>query len=945
MSDRLKILIVDDREENLFALEKILNETGAQVIKALNGNDALAATLHHDFALAILDVHMPGMSGFELADHLRSDHNTRNLPIIFLTATFAAEENTFEGYKSGAVDYIIKPFNPDVLIGKVRVFLELASYRKQLEDRVRERTERLQHINQVLLGIRDVNQLIVREQDERRLIREVCSLLVRVRGFHGAWVAVVDSSKKLLDIAQEGFHDGSYFVANYLESRGIPPCANLARETGRVVLIRGACRDCAACPLATSDSGRSALVTSLDYEGSIFGFMGVAVPAAIAVDEEEQSLFQEVAGDIAYALHNIQATKERLEVAEALRESEQRYRAVFNTASVGIDLVDRDGNFLEVNSALSEFLGYTRLELQHLTVLDTIHPDDRPLTRQMCREILQGTKDGFRFERRYIRKDGTEVWGDTSVSVIRDADGKFRIGVGAIRDITEQKKSEEARILLEAAVEQAGETMLITDAKGTIVYANPSFERTTGYSREEAMGNSPKMFGSGRHDYKFYSNLWKTIASGLVWRGHFTNRRKDGSLFEEEATISPVRDRSGNIVNYVAVKRDVTKEISLQKQLFKAQKMESIGTLAGGMAHDFNNLLTVIQGYSELMLSEKEEGDPVFADLSIINLSAKRGADLVKRILTFSRQVESSLRPVNLNEEVQHAEKLLYHTIPKMIDIELRLSEDLSIISADSGQIEQIILNLAVNARDAMPGGGTLRLETKNVTLDEEYCRKHVDTSPGDYVCLSVSDTGSGMDEKTSERIFEPFFTTKKPGEGTGLGLAMVFGIVKAHGGHVTCESKRGTGTTFKLHFPVAADTGETGHPGERSEVSARGTETILVVDDEDFIRELGARVLSESGYLVKKARNGEEALKIFENERSTIALVILDLIMPEMGGAECLAKLLEMDPHVKVIIASGFVEQNDTGDLLERKSRCVVKKPFQIHDLLRAVRRVLDEP
>ncbi len=1203
MIERQKILIVDDREENLYALEKILRETGADVFKANSGDEALAATLHNDFALAILDVHMPGMSGFELADHLRSDEKTLSLPIIFLTATFIDEETVFKGYEAGAVDYIIKPYNPVVLNGKVEAFLELARHRRQLEDMVGERTRRLQQVNQILLKVRNINQLIVHEEDERRLIREACRLLVDARGFHGAWMAVVDASGNVLDIAHDGFSQDLTFFTDCLRAGALPPCCKEARHRG-VAVVRNEKATCAECALKSEVGGIGAMIAAMEHEGVIRGFIGLAVAPAM-IDEEELSLFQEVAGDIAYALHNVQVRKERqaasealrrahdeinerhkelkclytishvadrrdinleeilqvtvdsipagwqyteatcakialdgeefrtenfgeiaskqsadivvgdrivgsvevgylegmpemdegpflreernlidaiaaavgrtverteaekalresetryrlladntldviwqmgldlrftyvnpavtmltgytvdewigtrlpdhcdeenfakmaqvvseemakgpegsgtifeavmlkknkepihLEIhgkvlfrddgrpvalqgvtrditdrkkaAAALRESEQRYRAVFNIASIGIDLVDRQGRFVEVNRALSEFLGYTREELRRLTISEVTHPDDVSRSVELHEAVVRGETSAYRLEKRYVRKDGTIRWGDTAVSAILDAAGNYRATVGVIQDITEQKKSEEARLLLEAAVEQTGETIEITDSQGAIVYVNPSFERTTGFSRGEALGNKPCMLKSGRHDDKFYGNLWRTITNGDVWRGHFINRKKDGSLFEEEATVSPVKDRSGNIVNYVAVKRDVTNEISLQKQLFQAQKMESIGTLAGGIAHDFNNLLTVMQGYSEIMLADKTEGDPGYVDLSTINQAAKRGADLVRRILTFSRQVESSFRPVSLNEEVRHAEKLLLRTIPKMIGIELRLAEDLSVINADAGQIEQSILNLAINARDAMPDGGRLVLETKTLTLDADYCRRHLDASPGEYVLLAVSDTGQGMDEETAERVFEPFFTTKKLGEGTGLGLAMVFGIVKVHGGHVTCESKLGVGTTFKLYFPVAVETGANGHVNESRQMPALGTETILVVDDEDGIRELGKRILTHSGYTVLAARNGKEALEIYGKEASAIDLVVLDLIMPEMGGAQCLERLLEINPEVKVLVASGFAVQSPTKDLLEHRAKGFVKKPFQMKDLLGAVRRILD--
>jgi PAS domain S-box-containing protein len=943
MPERQKILIVDDREENLFALEKTLRETEAEIIKATSGDEALAAALHHDFALAILDVLMPGMSGFELANHLRRDEKTQALPIIFLTASFADEEHAFKGYEAGAVDYIIKPFNPVILNGKARAFLELARYRKQLEDMVQERTAGLRNVNQILRKVRHVNQLIVREQDEKRLIREACKLLVEARGFVGAWIAVVDGSENLVDIAQDGFGDSFSLFTESLRSGALPPCCKEAQQQRGVIVTHNLEENCGDCPLRLCYGGNHAMITILEHEGAIRGFLGLAVPAAMAVDKEEQSLFQEVAGDIAYALHNIELRKEREVVTQALKESEERHRAIFDNASVGIDLVNRQGRFLEVNNTLSKFLGYTPGELEHLTMFDVTHPEDASRSKEMHETLVQGETGSYRFEKRYVRKDGSVFWADTAVSAIRGADGQYRATVGVIRDISQRKKSQEARTRLAAAVEQAAESVEITDPQGTIVYVNPAFARTTGYSLEEALGNNPRILKSGNHDEKFYKRMWKTLTDGKPWTGHFINKKKDGTLFEEDVSISPVKDDSGKLVNYVAVKRDVTKEVSLQKQLLQAQKMEAIGTLTGGIAHDFNNLLQVTLGYSELLLTEKSEKDRDYADLQKICQASRSGAELVRSLLTFSRKVEPLPVPINLNNQVQHTEKLLRRTIPRMINIRLELSEDLARTNADPGQIEQVIMNLSVNARDAMGEDGTLTIRTENVTLDEEYCQLNVEAQPGDYVLLSVADTGSGMDPETLTHIFEPFYTTKELGKGTGLGLAIVYGIVKQHGGHITCYSEVGKGTTFRVCLPAIESQVEP-EVDKTAVMPAFGTETLLLVDDEDPLRVLGERILTKSGYTVLIAANGEEALALYNEKKEQISLVILDLVMPTMGGKDCLHELLKIDPAVKVLIASGYAGEETTKECVRLGAKGFVSKPFKMKELLQQVRKVLDE-
>ncbi len=754
---------------------------------------------------------------------------------------------------------------------------------------------------------------------------------------------------------------------------------------------------------------------------------------------------------------------------EALKSSEERYRAVFETASVGIDLVDEKGRFVEVNDALAQMLGYSKDELLNLTILDVTHPADIDASRDKHDMLVAGELDSYRFEKRYIRKDGQVLWADVSVSAILDPAKGYKATTGVILDITVRKRSEEIireseqrfrrfyeqspsayqsldaegnilevnsawlrelgydreevigkwfgdflagdgpalfreffeqfkargqvhgvefemkrkdgdtitvslagrigrdekgeflqtlfvftnvtervrgeaeRKRLAAAIEQADETVVITDSEGVILYVNPAFEKVTGYTREEAIGQNPRILKSGRHDLMFYEQLWNTIKEGKVWSGSLINKKKDGRIYHEEATISPVKDEWGKITNFVAVKRDVTANLELSRQLVQAQKMEAIGTLAGGVAHDFNNLLTVMLGYSELLLADEDLPAQYRDDLTKINQSAKSGADLVQRLLMFSRKTEINPQPLNLNTRIEQLQKMLSRTIPKMIEIRLALADDLAAINADPTQVDQVLMNLAVNARDAMPEGGALTIQTQNITLDESYADSHLGAKPGRYVLLSVSDTGNGMDKETLQHIFEPFFTTKRPGEGTGLGLAMVYGIVKQHGGHIMCHSEPGRGTTFKMYFPAPASDEEL----RRDQMEAPapgGSELILIVDDEKPIRELGSRIFTNAGYKVITASNGNEALDVYKARGGEIALVILDLIMPEMGGEQCLESLLSIDPSVKVVIASGYAARGKTKHAIESGAKGFVSKPYEIRQVLAVVRAVLDE-
>jgi PAS domain S-box-containing protein len=422
----------------------------------------------------------------------------------------------------------------------------------------------------------------------------------------------------------------------------------------------------------------------------------------------------------------------------------------------------------------------------------------------------------------------------------------------------------------------------------------------------------------------------------------------DGRVWEEKG--EPVFDAQGGLIGVVEIALDITERVraeeereSLRSQLLQAQKMEAIGTLAGGVAHDFNNLLQIALGYSEILLNDKSPDHPDYRNLHTINTSARRGADLVQRLMVFSRKGDTKPRALNLNHEVTQVKKLLDRTIPKMITIELSLESWLPIINADPVQVEQILLNLAINAKDAMPeSGGKLTIETRNVTLDEEYCRVYLQAKPGHYVMLSVSDTGHGMTQETVQHIFEPFFTTKGVGKGTGLGLAMVYGIMKHHEGFINCYSEIGHGTTFRIYFPVVS-TELVEDSEQEGAVPIGGSETVLLVDDEEFLCDMGSQLLTRAGYTVLTATNGREALDLYGNQRSDISLVILDLIMPEMGGKECFQELVNINPQVKVILSSGFLSDGTTEEARVFGVKGLVEKPYNMRQLLQLVREVLD--
>jgi len=470
---------------------------------------------------------------------------------------------------------------------------------------------------------------------------------------------------------------------------------------------------------------------------------------------------------------------------------------------------------------------------------------------------------------------------------------------------------------------------------GKLQYANPPFVEMFGYESENELIGLPV-----EELYTIESR--ESVLSGLRKPAHYeaVAVTKTGKQFNVEVWSSAITFQGKHCSLGFII--DVSEAKRLRSQLFQAQKMEAVGTLAGGVAHDFNNILQVALGYSELLLGDEKLPEPYEADLAKIHESAKRGSDLVQRLLTFSRKTESKPQPLDLNRRVKEVQKMLERTIPKMIEIRVSLSEDLSIIFADQTQVDQVLMNLAVNARDAMPEGGKLVIATQNVTLDDDYARTHAGAKPGTYVQLSVSDTGDGMDNETLQHIFEPFYTTKEAGKGTGLGLAMVYGIVKQHDGYIACYSEPGQGTTFKIYFPAVISEEKREEPRIRT-MPRGGSETILLVDDEEMIRDIGSRILTKAGYNIITASNGKEALQVYQERGHDIALVILDLIMPEMGGKHCLENLIRLDPSVRVVIASGFSADGQTKEALGGGAKGFVSKPFDMRQLLQTVRKVLD--
>ncbi len=646
----------------------------------------------------------------------------------------------------------------------------------------------------------------------------------------------------------------------------------------------------------------------------------------------------------------------QVRVELALRESEERFRSLYDSMTeltVLHELVyDQRGKavdyrIIDCNRAFSEITGLAREDVIGKLGSEIYGADMPPYLEAYALTAENGQPCSFET---YFAPMGKHF----NISVFSPARGRFAT---IATDLSLRKKAEDALRQSEEkfrlAFSTSPDAICLTRARdGVFLEVNQGFQTILGYARDELEGKSSL-------EMNIYQDpeVRARIVQELAQRGSVSNfearfRAKDGreviglmscvllELDGEPCVLSITRD-----INQL--KRSEEEREKLANQLRQAQKMEAIGTLAGGIAHDFNNILAAVLGFADMAREDARQGQVDPADLEQIILSAQRAKDLVQRILAFSRRQEPDFKPLDLNETLRRARTILERTLPKMIRIDLNLSDPLPMVQADATQMEQVVLNLAANARDAMPEGGRLLIESQRVMLDHDYCRRHLEVRPGAYVLLGVSDTGMGMDQATLEHIFEPFFTTKGVGAGTGLGLSSSFGIIKSHGGHIHCYSEPGAGSTFWIYLPVFQENAAVpgGEPPPPDEAILQGRETILLVDDEETLREFGQRTLESKGYRVLTAGNGEEALEIYRRRGAELDLVVLDLGMPGMGGHRALMEMLALNPRAKVIIASGYSAEGQVKVSLESGAAGYVAKPFRRVELLSTVRKLLDHP
>jgi len=931
---------------------------------------------------------------------------------------------------------------------------------------------RAEHIKQVLLAIRNVNQLIVSEDDPLRLIARACENLTGTLGYLNAWIALMDDAgRAVTETAASGFDGGFALMDAQLKAGVFTGCMKRSLAGEEVVVVESPKVACADCPLAAEYGGRAGLTRRLRHGGRTFGILSVSVPLAYAIDPEEQALFREMAEDLGFALHKISSYKQLLDsramlarteaiarvgswewdvagdrvrwsdalfgifrrdpaagappfaehaslyVAEdmdrlrqavqrcvadgapyelelramrsdgeirhciargypetdargrvcrlvgylqditewrraeaALRESDQRFRQIYEHMAVGVAIVSMAFRIERANKAYCQMLGYAEAELVGKHLREITQPEIVSENMRLQSQLATGEIDHYRMEKRFIHKSGGVVHGILDACLVRNADGNPDYFIGCVIDITDLKQTEAALIGSENRNRLLSELTMEGDLihlNAVAIDFNPSMARMLGYDdRDELLNRNFMEFVHPEDLAIVRENIVKDYAAPYVIR----MARRSGEYFFAE--IESRNFIKGGDTWRVSAIRDITERKraeqereKLKEQLTQAQKMESVGRLAGGVAHDFNNMLGVILGHAEMAMDAVDPSQPIHMHLQEIYSAASRSAEITRQLLAFARKQTIAPQVLDLNETVEGMLKMLRRLIGEDIDLTWLPRCGACPVKMDPSQIDQILANLCVNARDAIAGVGRITIETDLKRFDPAYCASHAGFPPGDYVMLAVSDTGSGMDSEILGNLFEPFFTTKEVGKGTGLGLATVYGIVKQNNGFINVYSEPGQGTTFKIYLSYYAggagpDAVEAVAPPPRG----RG-ETLLIVEDEGAILKLAKTLLEGLGYTALAAATPGEAIRLAETHAGRIHLLITDVVMPEMNGRDLARRLTWIRPGLKILFMSGYTANVIAHQGVLDSGVRFIHKPFSTRDIAIKVRQALDHP
>jgi len=834
-------------------------------------------------------------------------------------------------------------------------------FRDVTEKRAAEK--RMDHLNAVLRAIRNVNQLITREKDRDRLIQGACDNLLEARGFHNAWAALVDKDDSVISIAGGGDEGGVVSLQQELEQGKLPTCCKKAEVESGIIVIEDPGSTCD-CPLSENCAklSSSAMAAPLEYDDRIYGFLVVSIPKGCATDEEEQDLFEEVTGDIAFGLHDIGLEERRKQAESSLEAREAFLDRIIEQSPFPTWISDAEGTLQRANPALKRFLNLTDEQLVgNYNVLE-----DPLVERQGLMPLIRTVYEEGKTVSFSCEWDGNDIptmdlKGSNSVSIeatmfpIYSPEGELTNVVLNWVDVTERKKAEgelrkrkdEYELLFNSGNDAIFVHGINDRNPGKFVEVNEIACNRLGYSRDELLDLTPLDIDGGGTDESRQHALATLVETGesVFEMIHVTKRGEEipveisSRVFESDGApyvLSIARDISDR-------KREEAEKNMLESQLRQVQKMESIGTLAGGIAHDFNNALTPIMVQTDLAKLTIPADNPVQENFDEIMKAGHRAKDLVRQILAFSRQSAQQRISMDLAPMIKESLKLLRSSIPTTIEIRREIEAGSCPVWADPTQMQQIIMNLCTNASHAMQEtGGILEVDLKTVELDGEAAKAYPNIGPGRYVMLTVSDTGVGIEPELMEKIFDPFFTTKPVNEGTGMGLSVVHGIVRSHEGDITVRSEPGNGAGFSVLLPRLAREAKVELEASDRSVPT-GSERVLLVDDEEAMVKAAEQMLNKLGYHVESTTRAVDALAAFREQPDTYDLVITDMTMPNMTGENLAEALMRVRPDIPVILCTGFSHQMDEEKALDMGIRAFVMKPFDFKDVAQTIRRVLD--
>ncbi len=672
------------------------------------------------------------------------------------------------------------------------------------------------------------------------------------------------------------------------------------------------------------------------------GVIDFLYPHKIHLDKIDKKTLESIGKTIALALEDAFNL-------EKIIESEERYRTLAETAEDIILIHDKKLLIKYINKAGLKLFGFTPKETIGKNLLHFLSEKERKRLLERSSKREKGDYSSFKYTAEAINKKG-EIINLEVITTPLLKDGKIYSYLIIGRDIRERIEYEKSLRTLSSVVEQTTSSVIITDTDGNIEYVNPTFEKITGYGFNEVKGENPRILKSGEHSEEFYKNMWDTISSGNVWHGLLINRKKDGTLFYEDSSIFPIKDDSGNILHFAAVKRDVTKEKLYENQVRQMQRLDAIGSLTTGIAHDFNNILTSILGYSDILSKDLKNQDKLLKKVISIKNAGNKAKDLVSKLLAYSRKQVIKPKKLNLNSIIEELKDMLKRLISEDIELIFDLNEDINYIYADKSQIEQILINLIVNSKDAILESKkrekSIIIETDEVKIDTEYTETHLGSSIGEFVLLKVSDTGIGMPEEVKNKIFEPFFTTKPAGKGTGLGLSTVYGIVKQNKGFVYVYSEVNTGTTIKIYWPVYKGENKIDYGDSKTEIininDLKFQGDCLIVEDDIDVRKIAYEFLSFFGFKVYEASNGMEGIKIMKKLKD-LKLILSDVVMPKMDGFEFYNEAIKIKKDIKFIFSSGYplthpeISKKINGDV------AFLQKPFTMNDLALKLKKLFN--